>query len=75
MSAPNAVKKSLTLAHLVILLFEQAENTFVFVARHRVLFNLLFKVAQVLLADSASPTIVRDSADSSALYVLMPMRV
>ncbi len=32
-------------------------------------------VAQVLLADGASPTIVRDSADSSALYVLMPMRV
>lgn len=31
--------------------------------------------AQVLLADGASPTIVRDSADSSALYVLMPMRV
>lgn len=32
-------------------------------------------VAQVLLADGASPTIVRDSADGSALYVLMPMRV
>ena len=27
------------------------------------------------MADAASPTIVRDSADSSALYVLMPMRV
>ncbi|MDD9906620.1 MAG: DNA polymerase III subunit beta [Rhodospirillaceae bacterium] len=32
-------------------------------------------VAQVLFADGASPTIVRDSADGSALYVLMPMRV
>jgi len=32
-------------------------------------------IAQVLFADGASPTIVRDSADSSALYVLMPMRV
>jgi DNA polymerase-3 subunit beta len=27
------------------------------------------------MADSASPTIVRDTADDSALYVLMPMRV
>ena len=31
--------------------------------------------AQFNLADAASPTIVRDTADSSALYVLMPMRV
>ena len=31
--------------------------------------------AEFLLADAASPTIVRDIADSSALYVLMPMRV
>jgi len=31
--------------------------------------------AQFSMADAASPTIVRDSADSSALYVLMPMRV
>jgi DNA polymerase-3 subunit beta len=31
--------------------------------------------ARFALADAASPTIVRDSADSSALYVLMPMRV
>jgi DNA polymerase-3 subunit beta len=31
--------------------------------------------AQFLLFDAGSPTIVRDSADSSALYVLMPMRV
>ncbi len=30
---------------------------------------------QFLMSDAASPTIVRDSADSSALYVLMPMRV
>jgi DNA polymerase-3 subunit beta len=30
---------------------------------------------QFLMADAASPTIVRDSADSAALYVLMPMRV
>ena len=27
------------------------------------------------LADAASPTVVRDTADGSALYVLMPMRV
>jgi DNA polymerase-3 subunit beta len=31
--------------------------------------------AQFALADSGSPTVVRDVADSSALYVLMPMRV
>ena len=31
--------------------------------------------ARFLLADSGSPTIVRDSEDDSALYVLMPMRV
>jgi DNA polymerase-3 subunit beta len=31
--------------------------------------------ARFLFADSGSPTIVRDSADEGALYVLMPMRV
>ncbi|MBP2301879.1 DNA polymerase III subunit beta [Azospirillum picis] len=31
--------------------------------------------AQFTLADAASPTIVRDVADQTALYVLMPMRV
>ena len=31
--------------------------------------------AQFAMSDSASPTIVRDRADPSALYVLMPMRV
>jgi DNA polymerase-3 subunit beta len=31
--------------------------------------------AQFVMADSASPTIVRDRSDPSALYVLMPMRV
>ena len=31
--------------------------------------------AQFALADAASPTLVRDTADASALYVLMPMRV
>jgi DNA polymerase-3 subunit beta len=31
--------------------------------------------ARFSLADSGSPTVVRDAADSSALYVLMPMRV
>jgi DNA polymerase-3 subunit beta len=31
--------------------------------------------AEFALADAASPTVVRDVADSSALYVLMPMRV
>jgi DNA polymerase-3 subunit beta len=31
--------------------------------------------AQFSLADAASPTLVRDVADASALYVLMPMRV
>ena len=30
---------------------------------------------EFVLADAASPTIVRDAADRSALYVLMPMRV
>ncbi|MEK6541786.1 MAG: DNA polymerase III subunit beta, partial [Pseudomonadota bacterium] len=27
------------------------------------------------LADSAAPTLIRESADAPALYVLMPMRV
>lgn len=31
--------------------------------------------AEFLMADSGSPTIVRDSDDDGALYVLMPMRV
>jgi len=31
--------------------------------------------AQLLLADAASPTIVREVDDASAIYVLMPMRV
>lgn len=31
--------------------------------------------AKFLLADGASPTIIQDSEDDSALYVLMPMRV
>ena len=31
--------------------------------------------AQFCLADASSPTLIRDSADASALYVLMPMRV
>ncbi len=31
--------------------------------------------AQFLMADSASPTVVQDKSDPSALYVLMPMRV
>ena len=31
--------------------------------------------AQFMMADSASPTVVRDLADQTALYVLMPMRV
>ncbi len=31
--------------------------------------------AQLTLADAASPTLVRDESDASALYVLMPMRV
>jgi len=31
--------------------------------------------AQFSLADASSPTVVRDTADASALYVLMPMRV
>jgi len=33
------------------------------------------ETAEFLLADPGSPTIVRDVKDSSALYVLMPMRV
>jgi DNA polymerase-3 subunit beta len=31
--------------------------------------------ARFAMADAASPTVVRDSADGSALFVLMPMRV
>ncbi|MGF1454690.1 MAG: DNA polymerase III subunit beta [Alphaproteobacteria bacterium] len=31
--------------------------------------------ARILLAESGSPTLVRDGADDSGLYVLMPMRV
>ncbi len=31
--------------------------------------------AQILLADPASPTLVKDTADDGALFVLMPMRV
>jgi DNA polymerase III subunit beta len=31
--------------------------------------------AQFVMSDAGSPTIVRDSTDASALYVLMPMRV
>src|SRR6267378_4378384 len=31
--------------------------------------------AQFVMSDAGSPTLVRDSADGSALYVLMPMRV
>ncbi len=30
---------------------------------------------RLLIADSASPTVIRDTSDASALYVLMPMRV
>jgi DNA polymerase III subunit beta len=33
------------------------------------------ETARFVLADAASPTIVRDGTDESALYVLMPMRV
>jgi DNA polymerase III subunit beta len=33
------------------------------------------EAALFAMSDAASPTVVRDSADSSALYVLMPMRV
>ena len=29
----------------------------------------------ICFADGAAPTVVRDAADDSALYVLMPMRV
>ena len=31
--------------------------------------------ARFTMADAASPTIIRDVADGTALYVLMPMRV
>lgn len=31
--------------------------------------------AELMLMDGASPTVVRDAGDASALYVLMPMRV
>ena len=32
-------------------------------------------IAQFVLADSVSPTLIRDSGNADALYVLMPMRV
>jgi DNA polymerase-3 subunit beta len=32
-------------------------------------------VAELAFADPGAPTILRDKADASALYVLMPMRV
>ena len=31
--------------------------------------------ARFTMADAASPTLIRDVADASAMYVLMPMRV
>ncbi len=31
--------------------------------------------AVFMLADAGSPTLIRDGADETALYVLMPMRV
>ena len=31
--------------------------------------------ARFTMADAASPTVIRDVADGSAMYVLMPMRV
>ena len=31
--------------------------------------------AKFMMADAASPTVVQDASDQSALYVLMPMRV
>ena len=31
--------------------------------------------AKFIMADAASPTVVQDASDQSALYVLMPMRV
>jgi DNA polymerase-3 subunit beta len=31
--------------------------------------------ARFSMSDAASPTVVQDTADPSALYVLMPMRV
>jgi len=30
---------------------------------------------QLMLADGASPTLIRDPSDTEAIYVLMPMRV
>jgi DNA polymerase-3 subunit beta len=33
------------------------------------------ETAQFSMADAASPTVIRDTDDPSALYVLMPMRV
>ena len=33
------------------------------------------ETARFALSDSASPTVVKDVTDESALYVLMPMRV
>ncbi len=45
----------------------------------RYLLDILAQVegsgARFVMADAASPTVVQDSSDASALYVLMPMRV
>lgn len=40
-----------------------------------VLSQLEGDTAQVLLSDGASPALVRDPADATALYVVMPMRI
>ena len=53
------------------------KHTLIFVAEHYPDWHVALEGegAQFLMSDSASPTIVRDRADPSALYVLMPMRV
>ena len=33
------------------------------------------EIARFTMADSAAPTVMQETEDSSALYVLMPMRV
>ncbi|MBE1236498.1 DNA polymerase III subunit beta [Phaeovibrio sulfidiphilus] len=40
-----------------------------------ILDHLQGETVQISLSDGAAPTVIRDTADASALYVLMPMRV
>ncbi len=61
----------------IIVTFAASEIEIGFNARY--LLDMMAQIegatAQFLLADGASPALVRDTADAGALYVIMPMRV